>query len=480
MGYLNLKHSTSQKVSPQQMQTVKLLHLSEEDIPDRIDKEIEINPALEKDEEIDSANNIKESSDSEFSSEFDRYNYKQSNYLRERQDWYNDARENIPKKEGLYDKLIEQLNFLSLPEKEYKIALYLIASLENDGYLRRDLKLLVNELAFSEYVFSSEEDLESILAIIQQFDPPGVAARTLQECLLLQSNRLNLTTNVGHIINEIIKKHFDLLVKNKVSKAESLIKNINKADFNHALKIIGSLNTKPYIDFSQNYNSKDFYPDFIVTLHDGALKVSFYKDRSVPLRINRSYVSLLDRYKSNKKSNTNLKEAAAFVKQNLEKANWFISALKQRKITLLSIMNAIVDEQQKFFITGNISDIKPLIMKDIAFNAKMDTSTVSRVVSNKYVKTDSGVYSLKYFFSTGISTTDGYEVSNKEVHFAIKQIVDAEDKLNPYSDEAISALLKERGYNIARRTVAKYRDTLSIRPSRDRKEDNKLLTVPQC
>lgn len=471
MSKLQLKNSISQRLSPQQMQTIKLLHLSEEEMPERIEQEIEDNPALEKDDdstEVENEDFSQSDSSEQPLLELDSFNYKSTFQLRGEQDWYNNARDNTPKKVSLYDRLLEQLSFLDLAEREHEIALYIIASLENDGYLRRGIKLLVNDLAFSEYIYTSEQEVEKILKQIQQFDPPGVGTRDLQECLIIQINRLNIPSHIIEITTFILEKNFDLFIKNKISKIESLIPKVNKEDFLYALKIIGSLNTKPYTGTIDDYKSKDLYPDFIVNQQNGKLYISLFSNRLPPLHINKTYTYLLERYKKSKNKNGSLKEAAAFAKHNIERAKWFITAIEQRRSTLLAIMNAIVELQQKFFLTGEVSNIKPLTMKEVSLAIKMDTSTVSRVVSNKHVKTDNGIYPLKYFFNTGISTIDGNEVSNKEVKLVIKEIIALESKSKPYSDEKISELLKERGYNLARRTVAKYRENLNIPTSRDR------------
>lgn len=467
MNKLVLKQSSTQRLSPQHLQTIRLLHIAEENMPERIEKEIENNPALEKDDNATESET--DFSQPSSSTDTDRYTYDSTAARKGMQELYNSIQNTEPSRASLYDKLIEQLNFLELTKRQYEIGDYIIASLENDGYLRRDLKLLVNDIASSEYVSYTEDEVEQVLRFIQNFDPPGIAARSLNECLSIQLNRSSVDDAIKNIALTIVEKYFDLLMKNKISKIAELMGLERQGEFNTAITVITHLNPKPYNNSADDYKSKDLYPDFIVMQEDGVLSVSLANTRIPPMRVSKLYTSIIDNYSKSKKKNNVLKEAAEFARQNLERAQWFINAIQQRKITLLAIMNSIVEMQHDFFITGNTTSLKPMTMKDVALQINMDTSTVSRVVSNKFVKSDNGIYPLKYFFSTSIFTNDGSEVSNKEVQLAIRQLINNENKSKPYSDEEICALLNGQGYAIARRTVAKYREGLGIPTSRLRK-----------
>lgn len=463
MNKLALKQSSTQRLSPQHLQTIRLLHIAEENMPERIEKEIENNPALEKDDSV--LENSIDFSQTTSSIGTDRYAYSSTVARKNMQELYNSIQETEPSRASLYDKLIEQLNLLKLNNRQYSIGKYIIASLDSDGYIRRDITLLINDIASYEYISCTEDEVKQILKLIQNFDPPGIAARNLNECLSIQLEKSTIDATIQNTARTILEKYFDLLLKNKISKIAELMEVEIQENFLAAINTITHLNPKPYIS-SVDDKSKDLYPDFIVTQENGTLSVSLANTRIPPIRVNKIYTSIVDSYEKNKTKDNSLKEAAEFAKQNLEKAQWFINAIQQRKITLLAIMNAIVDMQHDFFITGSTTFLKPMTMKDVASKINMDTSTVSRVTSNKFVKSDNGIYPLKYFFSTSISTNDGNEVSNKEVQLAIKQLINAENKSKPYSDEEICALLNNQGYAIARRTVAKYREGLGIPTSR--------------
>jgi RNA polymerase sigma-54 factor len=469
MNKLSLKQSSTQRLSPQHLQTIRLLHITEENMPERIEKEIENNPALEKNDAL--ADNLLEIQSNASSTNItDKYNYDYKAARKDMQELYNSIQDTEPGRASLYDILIEQLNHLGLNKKQYVIGNYIIASLENDGYLLRDIKLLINDIATSEYIYCTDDEVIHVLTLIQNFDPPGIAARNLNECLYIQLNRTLVDDTIKNIATKVLKKYFDLLMKNQISKIADSMGLEDQGDLRTAITLITHFNPKPYNSPPSDYNSRNLYPDFIVTQENGTLNVSLTNTRIPPLRVSKLYTSIVDNYTKNKmKDDILLKEAAEFAKQNLEKAQWFINAIQQRKITLLTIMKAIVDMQHDFFLTGNTRSLKPMTMKEIALKVNMDTSTISRVASNKFVKSDTGIYPLKYFFSTSISTNDGSEVSNKEVQLAIKHLINSEDKSKPYSDEELCALLNKQGYSIARRTVAKYREGLGIPTSRLRK-----------
>lgn len=465
MNKLTLKQTSTQRLSPQQLQLVRLLQIPEDNMPERIEQELETNPALEKEDSAEDSNSEygREDGDSAHGSF-----YKKN--LAEEQELYRSIQETRPMDRSLYDQLMEQLDFLGLGEKQYEIAKYIISILGDDGYLHSDTKLLVNDLAFIKYIRCTEEEVEDALSIVQTFDPPGVGARNLQECLFIQLKKnQGINAEVKALAISMVEHHFDLLMKNKISKISDEL-GLGKNDqmiLDQAIELIGTLTTRPCSNLPSADETKILYPDFIVELsEENELVVSLAKTRTPPLRISKYYKSILDGYKKDR--NANLKEAVDFAKQNVERAHWFLNAIEQRRATLIAIMTSIVAAQRDFFINGNTSSLRPMTMKFIAAQISMDTSTVSRVVSNKFVKTTHGTFPLKYFFSSAISTSEGDQVSNKEVQLIIKEIIASEDKTEPYSDDEICKILQSRGYTIARRTVAKYREFMSIPTSRVR------------
>jgi RNA polymerase sigma-54 factor len=368
----------------------------------------------------------------------------------------------------LTDSLLTQLGFLKLDERQSIIGKQLIGSIDNDGYIRRELEAIVNDLAFSQNVETTAEEVEDILHKIQSFDPPGIGARNLQECLLLQLDRKDHTnlavTNAIKIIDdffeEFTKKHYDKIQRRL---------NITDEEMKEAVTIITRLNPKPG-GSSGDVRTQYLIPDFMLVNNSGKLELSLNSRNAPELKISRSYAEMLDTYDKSNKKDKNIRETVTFVKQKLDAAKWFIDAIKQRQQTLLRTMNAIVQYQYDFFLTGDESKLRPMILKDIATTIDMDISTVSRVANSKAVQTEFGIYPLKYFFSEGISTDSGEDVSSREVKYILKELIDNEDKKVPLSDDKLEKILNDKGYNIARRTVAKYREQLNIPVARLRKE----------
>jgi len=371
----------------------------------------------------------------------------------------------------LHETLMTQLGFLGLDERQTAIGKQLIGSIEGDGYIRRELESIVNDLAFSQQIDTNLEEVESILKKIQSFDPAGIAARNLQECLLLQLERMDDGQDVDVIVGkriisecyeEFTKKHYAKILKKLDLDDEDYIKD--------AIELIVRLNPKPGGETSTGLVKNQYViPDFILTNNNGKIEVALNSRNAPELRVSRSYNEMFQAYDKSDKKDKKLKEAVSFVKQKLDAARWFIDAIKQRQQTLLRTMRAIVEFQYDYFLDGDETKLKPMILKDIAGMIGMDISTVSRVASSKTVQTDFGTFPLKYFFSEGIATDSGEEASSREVKQIIKDLISQEDKNKPYSDDKLEEMLNEKGYNIARRTVAKYREQLNIPVARLRR-----------
>ncbi|MCW5911507.1 MAG: RNA polymerase factor sigma-54 [Cyclobacteriaceae bacterium] len=485
MQKLSLNQSLQQKLSPQQIQFIKLLQVPTAELESRVEEELELNPVLEEgsDEQQEEAERPEEQPEtSESESTNDDLDIK--DYLRD--DDYNsyktysdgdgddeDDREMpIPMGTSLHETLLTQLGFLGLDERQANIGKQLIGSIEGDGYIRRELESIVNDLAFSQGIETNLNEVEAILKKIQSFDPAGIAARNLQECLLLQLDRMDDGQDVDVIVakriisecyEEFTKKHYPKILKKLDLDDEDYIKD--------AIELIVRLNPKPGGEVNTGLVKNQYViPDFILTNNNGKLELALNSRNAPELRISRSYTEMFKAYDKSDKKDKKLKEAVSFVKQKLDAAKWFIDAIKQRQHTLLRTMRAILEFQYDYFLEGDETRLKPMILKDIAQMINMDISTVSRVASSKTIQTDFGVFPLKYFFSEGISTDSGEEVSSREVKHIIKDLIDSEDKSKPYSDDKLEDLLNQKGYNIARRTVAKYREQLNIPVARLRKE----------
>lgn len=484
MQKLGLHQSLSQKLSPQQIQFIKLLQIPTAELESRIEEELEINPALEegKDEPEEtpaSEDNFEENSSEEDFSESDD-DIDVEDYLRDddiagykmQGDGPSDEEERespLATASTLQDQLLNQLGFLKLDDKQTAIGKQLIGSIDSDGYLRRELDLIVNDLAFAQNIEVTEEEVEEVLFKIQTFDPAGIAARDLQECLSLQLERKDDSIPVVKIAQEIIDNHFEEFTKKHYDKIQKKL-DIDDEEMKRAINLITKLNPKPGGGSNEDVKTQYVIPDFILFNNNGKLELSLNSRNAPELRISRSYAEMFESYDKGAKKDKKLKEAVTFVKQKLDAAKWFIDAIKQRQQTLLKTMSAIVKYQYEFFLEGDESKLRPMILKDIATEISMDISTVSRVANSKSVQTEFGVYPLKYFFSEGIATESGEDVSSREVKHILKEIIEAEDKKKPLSDEKLEKMLKEKGYNIARRTVAKYREQLNIPVARLRKE----------
>ncbi len=480
MQKLTLSQSLSQKLSPQQIQFIKLLQVPTAELDARVEEELEVNPALEEgkeepSDEIASADEYDDTSDAQddidindYLAEDDYAGYKMQGDGRGSDE--EDREMPISAGSTLHESLINQLGYIKLDERETILGKQLIGSIESDGYIRRELSAIVNDLAFAQNVETDEEELESILYKIQTFDPAGIAARDLKECLLIQLERkadhtpeVQLAIDIiSSCFDEFTKKHYDKITRKLDVEDEEVLK--------EAVSIITKLNPKPGGVGEGIVKTQYLMPDFILTNTNGKLDLQLNSRNAPELRISRSYSDMLDSYQKSDKKDKKLKETVSFVKQKLDAAKWFIDAIKQRQHTLLNTMNAIIEFQYDYFLDGDESKLRPMILKDIAEKIQMDISTVSRVANSKAIQTEFGIFPLKYFFSEGISTESGEDVSSREVKNQLKQVIEGEDKRKPLSDDKLEKLLKEKGYNIARRTVAKYREQLGIPVARLRKE----------
>lgn len=480
MQKLGLNQSLQQKLSPQQIQFIKLLQVPTAELESRIEEELESNPALEEGEEKDvqeDVNSEEENTETTSEEEVDIQDYLQDDdYSGYKMQGDGDDGEErdlpIPMSTSLHELLMSQLDFLGLSEKEYTIGKQLVGSIETDGYIRRDLESIVNDLAFSQGIETDAEEVERILKKIQTFDPPGIAARDLQECLLLQLDRMDNGHNIDvAVAKKIIRECFEEFTKKHYQKIQKKLDTEDEDFVKDAIELIIKLNPKPGGGATASMVKNQYIiPDFILTNHNGKLELALNSRNAPELRISRSYTEMFKAYDKSNKKDKKLKDAVSFVKQKLDSAKWFIDAIKQRQQTLLRTMRAIVDFQYDFFQEGDETKLKPMILKDIASMINMDISTVSRVASSKAVQTDFGIFPLKYFFSEGITTDSGEEVSSREVKQIIKEIIEGENKNKPYSDDKLEKILNEKGYNIARRTVAKYREQLNIPVARLRRE----------
>lgn len=474
---------------------IKLLEVPTVLLEQRIKKELEENPALEEGEEEETEEITEDKfeegeekeeensgdereirlEENEFSledyiedDETPSYRLNTSNYSRD------DKYEEIPFSVGssFHEYLESQLGLRVLTEREEILARYLIGNIDEDGYLRRKLEAIVDDIAFSMNMKTDEVELRSILDIIQDFDPSGVGARDLQECLLLQIRKKNL--NDDNVLNahEILKFHFDEFTKKHYDKIQDKL-DLSDVELKGAIEEIIKLNPKPGGAYSDpmNKSQEHIVPDFILENNDGELELSLNSRNLPELRVSRTYNDMLENFLSKKNSHTSTeKEAISFVKQKLDAARWFIDAMRQRQNTLLITMHTILEYQKDYFIDGDERKLRPMILKDIADLTGLDISTISRVANSKYIQTHFGIFPLKYFFSEGLQTDSGEEVSTREIKKILEDCVANEDKKRPVTDEKLTEILQGKGYQIARRTVAKYREQLNIPVARLRKE----------
>ena len=478
-----LSQKLLQKLSPQQIQFIKLLQLNTLNFEERVEEELLENPAIEsgKDEQDDSDGGFEENDDLDFGSKEEEFNV--SDYMNDDDGGvhlsgdYNGGDEEKEFMPAVYhtsfrERLLEQLTSVMKTKEEEMLADQIVGTLDDDGYLRRPLSAIKNDLLFTQNIQSTVEQLEKILEMIHDMDPPGIGARDLKECLLLQIRRKQEVSNnpiyklayqiIDEAMDDFSKRHYQKMAK-KFSVSEDYLK--------EALDFISKLNPKPAQSGSEGANNKDFIiPDFIVTESYGVLEVALNSKNAPELRVSHSYNETLKSYDASKEKTKAQKDAVQYIKQKLDSAKWFIDSVKQRQNTLLATMNKIVEFQRDYFLSGDESDLKPMILKDIAEAIGMDISTISRVASSKYVETDFGILLLKNFFTEGITTDSGEEVSNREVKKILKDAVGDENKQKPLTDEALKKILQDKGYQIARRTVAKYREQLNIPVARLRKE----------
>ncbi|MES2558668.1 MAG: RNA polymerase factor sigma-54 [Bacteroidota bacterium] len=486
-----LQQKLLQKLSPQQIQFIKLLQLNTVDLQQRIDDELIENPALVKSEDDDAAapleTDIKEA---ETADDGQEENVSVEDYLSDEtldiKEYVNDDydsegfhlsdegpdedKKEMPLAEtnSFHELLAEQFNAIAEDEREQIMGNQIIGTIDDDGYLRRPLEAIQNDLAFSQNIDATIDELKTCLVKIQALEPAGIAATGLQECLLLQLKRKD-HTKVGVVLAEtLLRDYFDDFTKKHYEKLTRSLK-ITDDQLKDAIRVITHLNPKPGESVS---DSKPQYitPDFILVDNEGRLEVLLNSRNAPDLRISRSYMETLKGYDKNPNPSKELKQTVQFIKQKLDGAKWFIDSIKQRQNTLLMTMNAILNQQYAYFETGDETKMRPMILKDIAEKVGMDISTISRVANSKYVQTDFGTIALKFFFSEGIATDDGEEVSSREVKRILKDAIEAEEKRKPLPDEKLMEILKEKGYNIARRTVAKYREQLNIPVARLRKE----------
>ena len=466
---------------------IKLLEIPAMQLEQRIKKELEENPILEEgaddaefeingqeeEEEVKSeeaGNDEDEFSLEDYMEDDDIPNYKlaTNNYSDD------DKRPEIPlsSSSSFHTHLESQLGLRSLTEKQELLAQYILGNMDDDGYLRRKLEAIADDLAFTQNIDTTEQELYEVLQIVQDFDPPGVGARNLQECLLLQIDRKNLATPSVANARVMIKNHFDEFTRKHYDKIIRRM-NISEEELKNAIDEILKLNPRPGSSFSDTsqHSTQHIVPDFILDVKDGELVLSLNSHNVPELRINRTYSEMLESYarKKEKRSKED-KDTISFVKQKLDSAKWFIDAIIQRQHTLLLTMNAIIDYQREYFQEGDEKKLRPMILKNIAEKTGLDISTVSRVANSKYIQTHFGIFPLKYFFSEGLQNESGEEVSTREIKNILAGCINKEDKRKPLTDEKLVEILKKEGYNIARRTVAKYREQLNIPVARLRKE----------
>jgi len=478
-----LQQKLQQKLSPQQIQLMKLLQVPTIALEQRIKQEIEENPALEDgsdpdeiEEFADIADDSSETDDTQ-DDEFDLedylddddlpdYRYKVNNQGRDEDE------KSVPYASGktFHDIVYSQFHLKEITERQRIIGDFIIGNLDDSGYLNRDLEAMVDDFAFTQNFMTDVEEIEEVLKIIQSLDPPGIGARNLQECLLIQLERKdqsnpavkNAIMLIKRFFLEFSKKHYSRIIKRA---------GISEDELKEAIEEIMKLNPKPGNSLNESIKVNHYItPDFIITNEDGELRLTLNSRNAPELHVSRSYKEMFEAYSKSGKKDKKQKEAVMFIKQKLDSAKWFIDAIKQRQQTLLLTMEAIMNYQKEYFLTGDETKLKPMILKDIAELVNLDISTISRVVNSKYVQTPFGTFLLKSFFSESMTNTDGEEVSTREIKKILQDVIDSEDKKKPVIDEKLAQILKEKGYNIARRTVAKYREQLGIPVARMRKE----------
>ncbi len=471
----SLQQRLLQKLSPQQIQLMKMLQLPTLELEKRIKEELELNPALDEGEEQNqelSEDNLDTSTEKREDFNYQDYVNDETPYYKTQSNNFNKDQENnqtpLSLGDSFTEKLVSQVNLRIKDEKNLIIAEQIIGNLDESGYLRRELFNIVDDLAFSQNISTTEKELEEVLLEVQELDPPGVGARDLQECLLIQlrKKKKTISTKTAEVI---LEKCFESFKKKHYKKIEQKL-DIDTTAIKDAMAEIVKLNPKPgnsLIDTTKSV--QHITPDFTITENEGTLAVELNQRNAPQLRVSRDYVEMIKGYENSPKNKRD-KEAVLFIKQKVDAAKWFIEAVKQRQNTLLVTINAILEFQKEFFLSGDEKNLRPMILKDIASMVDMDISTISRVANSKHVATPYGTFLLKYFFSESLATKSGEEVSTREVKTILNEAISNEDKTKPLTDEKLAELLKENGYLIARRTVAKYREQLNIPVARLRKQ----------
>lgn len=486
----NLSQKQLQKLSPQQIQLIKLLQIPTATLDQRIQEELESNPALDEGEESTEVfdledNNSDDTDDFELDDYLKEYIEDDPSSYKTRSDNYalDDAGSNYPVavENSFHENLERQLGMINLTtDEERLIALQIIGSIDHDGYLRREIQSIIDDMMFAQNIFATEDQVLDVLKKIQRFDPPGIGARDLQESLLIQlEDKMDKDELMKHhdsrlLAYKILNDSFELFSKKHYKKLQRTYE-ISESELKEAIEEILKLNPKPASGMmaARVITQQYVVPDFIIRNRDGELELTLNNKNAPDLRINDNYMDMLKGYKETtdgRRSTRKEKEAIMFIKQKIDSAKWFIDAIKQRQDTLYRTMYVIMQYQHDYFMTGDDRLLKPMILKDIAEITGLDISTVSRVANSKFVQTEFGTKKLKSFFSESLQTQDGQEVSTLEVKNILREIIDMENKKKPLSDEKLKDLLKDKGYNIARRTIAKYREQLSIPVARLRKE----------
>ena len=464
-----LEQKQVQKLSPLQIQTIKLIELPIQELEQRVKSEFEDNPVLDdgpvegRDDDDDQPKDIS-IDELDADDPIPSYRLRVNNYGKDERPEYN----TFSVKESFTQSLLTQLGFRNLNEHQMAVGRYLVCSIDEDGYLRRDLDSIVDDIAFRENIETSYEEVSELLGIIQQFDPPGVGARDLRECLTIQLRKMKQTEDVTNALC-ILNDHFQEFTNKHFQKIMSRM-GISEEQLKAAINRIVKLNPTPggQVDDSYTEQAQQVVPDFMLDIVDGELHLTMPRFSIPEIRVNKKYADMLVEAKGS--TDKKQKEAAAYVKQKIDSAKWFVEALKQRHNTLESTMRAIIDYQHDYFMDGDESHLKPMVLKDIAEVTGFDISTISRVVNSKYIETHFGIYPLKYFFSEGLENQAGEEVSTRELKKALQECVDGENKRKPLTDDQLVDEMNRKGYKVARRTIAKYRDQLGIPKARLRKE----------
>ncbi len=482
----HLQLKLGQKLAPQQIQLMKLIQLHTLEFEEELERELEENPALEiakEESQEDEYASLEDSYETEGTEsietdfDVDQYlyddepNYKtaSSNYSSDDEEFDNESL--LTEGQSLYYYLLEQIHLVNISEEDEKIAEYIIGNLDTDGYLRREIKSLVDDLAFSQGIYTTKENVEDILEnYVQKLDPPGVGARGLQECLLLQIEKKVSSDKAVSLAANILRYQFDALTNKHYNKIIQKY-DIEEEDLRDALDEISKLSPKVGGNFDTQTITinQEIIPDFVIQVKDGQVIPMLNSKNAPTLRVSEEYKDILSTYSHDKNSSEH-KQAALFIKQKLDAAKWYIDAINQRQNTLLQTITAIVKFQKDYFLTGDEKSLRPMILKDIADITGFDISTISRVVKSKYADTPNGIIYLKDLFSDSLTNDDGEEVSTKEIKTHLQEVISKENKRKPLTDDALVVILKEQGYNIARRTIAKYREQLNIPVARLRKE----------